>query len=862
MKSRSGPSIRLTLVASALMAMATTADAQVVQQLTDLRNTRARQPVIDGAGANVYFASSSNALGTNPGNAFQLFQVGTSSGAATQLSSFAAGVWDALQGVSVSKDGAWIAFPSRGNLTGLNHDLSAELFVMRTDGTGLAQLTNDPGPAGGAVKAVAMAGSGGRIAFVSNSDPTGGNPAHHEQIFVVDRDGTDLVQATSFASGTILSLSVSDDGTRLAFVSNANPLSLNFDLGHEVFAVSWDGTGLRQVSAGTVGECSRVVLAGNGSRLAFESTGDYLGTNADLRPDIYAFDWDTAALRQITESPNGRESGNPAITDDGAVVYYNSNKSNFKWRIWRVNGDGTGTGQVSATTIDADVLAVSGGGARLVWQALGSVHSMTTAGTDLRTLFVDAHDVVDSPAISADGTRMAFISTANLTGTNPGGHRALYRRNVDGTELMALVSGQNTYDAQISADGSVIFYTKYPPNVLEEVFRIDWDGTGETRLTFSNPGDFTFSSQPAISADGSTVVFTSSENPEGGPNGDNSGEIFRMNLDGTGIVQLTNTSDQVFYRNYHPRVDGTGTWVVFSGNADPAGQNADHSNEVWRMRTDGTALEQLTSDPVRYSEYPDISADGTKIVYSSSTDPLGTNADGNAELFLLDTQAGTTRQLTLTTDGSTVYSRISGNARWLYFFSDASIVEPNHHGRVGLYRMDLATSVTVRADGLSLGPGHYATFPNLLYYHPAITDSGRAIFAIPGNHTLANLDVDPELFAVDLDAPPRITVSPGPAPTTISWDVESGPVRYDVVRGDVSALRTLGESVDLGAVVCLEDDSADADTAGFADPDTPAPGRAFFYLYRGSPGVGQGAGSYGAGSSGLTRAPSAGDCGS
>jgi len=44
------------------------------------------------------------------------------------------------------------------------------------------------------------------------------------------------------------------------------------------------------------------------------------------------------------------------------------------------------------------------------------------------------------------------------------------------------------------------------------------------------------------------------------------------------------------------------------------------------------------------------------------------------------------------------------------------------------------------------------------------------------------------------------------------------------------------------------------------DPDTPAPGHAFFYVYRGSAGVGKGAGDYGAGSSGLARVPSSGDC--
>jgi hypothetical protein len=77
---------------------------------------------------------------------------------------------------------------------------------------------------------------------------------------------------------------------------------------------------------------------------------------------------------------------------------------------------------------------------------------------------------------------------------------------------------------------------------------------------------------------------------------------------------------------------------------------------------------------------------------------------------------------------------------------------------------------------------------------------------------------------------------------------------YDFVRGDLAALSEGPEGVDLGSVVCLENDSVDADTAGGnEDTATPAPGEAFFYVARfnGAPG----AGSYGGSSARRDRLP-------
>ena len=99
------------------------------------------------------------------------------------------------------------------------------------------------------------------------------------------------------------------------------------------------------------------------------------------------------------------------------------------------------------------------------------------------------------------------------------------------------------------------------------------------------------------------------------------------------------------------------------------------------------------------------------------------------------------------------------------------------------------------------------------------------------------------------------------APTLVSWDHESGPIRYDVVRGDVTGMGPgVGGTVSLGPVVCLDNDSPVNETRGFEDALQPLPGQALFYALRGSEGLDVGPGSYGTGSSGGERHPASGDC--
>jgi hypothetical protein len=97
-----------------------------------------------------------------------------------------------------------------------------------------------------------------------------------------------------------------------------------------------------------------------------------------------------------------------------------------------------------------------------------------------------------------------------------------------------------------------------------------------------------------------------------------------------------------------------------------------------------------------------------------------------------------------------------------------------------------------------------------------------------------------------------------PSPTVFRWQTLGPGVVYDVVRAGLAALQPAGGDIDLGVVLCVENDSSDLSHRGLGDATDPAEGEAFVYLARQDP-AGGGIG-YGFSSAHLARLPASGDC--
>src|SRR5206468_7283730 len=141
------------------------------------------------------------------------------------------------------------------------------------------------------------------------------------------------------------------------------------------------------------------------------------------------------------------------------------------------------------------------------------------------------------PAWSPGGTKLAFTS-------DRAGNEDVYVMDPDGTGVRRLTDSPGAdADPAWSPDGKRIAFTS-DRDGDQEVYVMNADGTGEADLTNSPaitvsaaPGARTFGndSAPAWSPDGRRIAFTSDR--------DLNIEIYAMNADGTGQVDLTNAPD-------------------------------------------------------------------------------------------------------------------------------------------------------------------------------------------------------------------------------------------------------------------------------------------------------------------------------
>jgi TolB protein len=108
--------------------------------------------------------------------------------------------------------------------------------------------------------------------------------------------------------------------------------------------------------------------------------------------------------------------------------------------------------------------------------------------------------------------------------------------------------------------------------------------------------------------------------------------------------------------------------------------NRDGNNEIYVMNPDGSEQTRLTFDS-RNDQRPDISPDGTQIVFSSNriTD---TNLTGDFEIFVMNSDGSDVRQLTFN-ESEDSWPRWSPNGRWIAFHSNVDgnfeiyVIKPN-----------------------------------------------------------------------------------------------------------------------------------------------------------------------------------------
>jgi WD40 repeat protein len=181
----------------------------------------------------------------------------------------------------------------------------------------------------------------------------------------------------------------------------------------------------------------------------------------------------------------------PAWSPDGAHIAFTSERDGGDREIYVMNADGT-----------------------------GAVRLTSVQGLD------------DLPSWSPDGTKIAFLSER-------GGGSAIYVMNADGTNQVRLIGtagyvGSPTW----SPDGSKIAFASSGAKT-DGIWIVDSDGRGPVRLTTASDVE------PAWAPDGSRIAFS-------GSRANNNGAIFLINVDGSGLTQITHGIDNAGNPSWSP----------------------------------------------------------------------------------------------------------------------------------------------------------------------------------------------------------------------------------------------------------------------------------------------------------------------
>jgi len=200
---------------------------------------------------------------------------------------------------------------------------------------------------------------------------------------------------------------------------------------------------------------------------------------------------------------------------------------------------------------------------------------------------------------------------------NVGGNMEIYSVLPSGDDLRRLTDDPS-FDACPSYSGSgkeIAFCSNRSGNF--EIWKMKQNGTQEEQVTHLG-GRVLF---PDFSPDGSKLLFS------GTVGGDPHSDLYTVDADGSGLVQLTSGA-------------GNNSLGVWSPDGSKIAFISDRTgfDQVWVMDGNGANPEQLTTDPTAKGQLPDWSPDGSKIAYADSltgtSDIYVMNADGSDQTRL------------------------------------------------------------------------------------------------------------------------------------------------------------------------------------------------------------------------------------
>ena len=290
------------------------------------------------------------------------------------------------------------------------------------------------------------------------------------------------------------------------------------------------------------GSLNTPTLHANG-KIAFTS-------DRDGNREIYVMNPDGS--NQIRTTNNTLLDDHPTWSPDGTKMAFVCQKPSGAFALCIMNPDGTNKVEVTPLnnyrtwfanfSTESWSMSWSPDGNRIAFQDNSDILVVNADGSNRRQV-TDSSDYDGEPSWSPDGSRILF-SSARVRA-----YPSLYTVKPDGTDLQAFPGFvEGTWE--IAPDWSplgdkVLFVSDYSDNIPISVISTE-NADGTNRQLFEGSArDFTeyrSRNKPSWSPDGSKIIFDMWEYGTGDM------EIYVKNIDGSGFVQLTNTSGW----NRHP----------------------------------------------------------------------------------------------------------------------------------------------------------------------------------------------------------------------------------------------------------------------------------------------------------------------
>ena len=360
---------------------------------------------------------------------------------------------------------------------------------------------------------------------------------------------------------------------------------------------------IRQLTVTESGQNHSPVLAENGNHVFFTSTSDPLGLNQDENKELFDFDLVARTLIQLTDTIDS-EVFQPASDFDGSLVAFASTAN--------LTGDapqGANLFLLSSSLFSrapgtphpGERYELNHAGTRLVYVSSADITGENEDGNpevflfdsdqNSRQISQTGKGFNGQVAISGDGKRVAFHSTADISGLNPGGDEVVY--------LHELETGTTTLIAVVR---------EAPGDLIRESLHLDFDA--------------------------SHIVFASREDLTGqNPRGDK--VLFLFDRTEQTVEQVTEqlgTSDVA-------DLSADGRVLLMASNKNPVKLNRDTNREVFLVDFLAGKTFQVTRSREVSNQAPSLTAGGRLLAFRSNADFQGQNPDGNFEIYLADCSA-------------------------------------------------------------------------------------------------------------------------------------------------------------------------------------------------------------------------------